>query len=312
MYRFLLSPRWLGWLALVVVLAAACTGLGLWQLDRRNAVAAEISTVTSNYEQQPVSFAEAAGYFRNYDDAGEWLPVTLAGTYDHAGQRIVRNRPLNGRPGYEVLVPLRLDDGNAVVVNRGWLPIGNREAGRPDTIPAAPEGRVTVVVRIRPGENTVNRGAPHGQLASINLPTYQRELGYPVLTGAYGQLAAETPAPATRPFPAPKPSLNEGPHLSYSMQWFVFGLLLFVAYGYAARQQALMDAEAPRDADEAERYYANPAIRRARPVHAQNRRRPSAEDEEDAILDAQGYQTGPQISEAGRGPADQASVTRSR
>ncbi|MDF2496608.1 SURF1 family cytochrome oxidase biogenesis protein [Arthrobacter koreensis] len=292
MYKFLLSSRWLGWFALVCALAAVCAFLGTWQLDRRNAVREDIGWVETNYSADPVPFEEAAGYFEEFDPSAEWLPVQLTGTYDTANQRIVRNRPLNGRPGYEVLVPLKLQDGTAVVINRGWLAIGNNEAGWPDEVPAAPEGEVSVVARIKPAEPTLLRGAPEGQLASIDLATYQDQTGYPLEQAAYGLMSSEDPAPADRPEAAPKPALDEGPHLSYALQWYAFGLLFFVGFGYAARQEAWNIIEAgEEDADdfddEDEVHSAAPAPRRTRPVR--RRRGTTGEEEEDAILDAQGY-----------------------
>ncbi|RJU00172.1 SURF1 family protein [Arthrobacter frigidicola] len=274
MYRFLISRRWLAWFALVTALAAACAALGMWQLERRNAVVSDIGRIEANYEQAPVTYEEGTTDFATYDPLREWTPVKLTGEYDTAGQVVVRNRPMNGQPGYEVLTPLRLADGTAVIIDRGWLPIGNDRAGRPDSIPAPPEGTVTVTARIKPGEPALNRGAPEGQVASIDLKGYAAKLGYPVQTGAYGLMAAEDPAPAAAPAQFPKPSLNEGPHLSYSLQWFAFGVLLFVGLGYAARQQARLDREEAGGRPEPSR----------RPG-----RRPTAEEAEDALLDAQGY-----------------------
>lgn len=267
---YLASPRWFGWFALVMVLAAACTALGLWQLDRRDQAAATVSTVQANYDREPIAYDPSL--FDTFEESREWMPVEMTGTYDSANQRIVRNRPLNGRPGYEVLVPLRLQDGTAVVINRGWLPIGNREAGHPDEVPPAPEGEVTVTARIRPGEPVLNRSAPEGQLASIDLAGYGAQLDYPLHAAAYGLLASESPAPATTPVAPAKPAIDLGPHLSYSMQWFAFGVLLFVGFGYAVRQQYRLDHEEELDA----------------PAPVRTRRRPSSEEEEDAILDARG------------------------
>jgi hypothetical protein len=85
----------------------------------------------------------------------------------------------------------------------------------------------------------------------------------------------------------PKPAIDEGPHLSYAMQWFAFGLLLFVGYGYAARQQAL--GAALGEEEDSGFHEANPAPRPAKPRRA--RKRPTAEEEEDAVLDAQGFRT---------------------
>lgn len=297
MYRFLFSSKWLGYLLLAAIFATACVFLGRWQMDRRAETLAEINRVVSNYSATPVPFTTVEGQFNRLDPEKEWTQVELKGHYDAAGQRIVRNRPLNGQPGYEVVVPFKLESGAAVVIDRGWLPIGNNNPGRPDSIPAPPTGEVTAVVRLKAGEPTLQRGAPDGQLASIDLPVYAAELGYPVLTGAYGQLASETPAPAESPFPFPMPSTEEGTHLSYSLQWFAFGVLMFVGFGYAARQQArnaAIDAEdAAEDADglrdSGSTVHSAAAAARRRPPVLRKRRHPTAEEEEDALLDAQGY-----------------------
>jgi cytochrome oxidase assembly protein ShyY1 len=294
MYRFLFSSKWLGYLLLAAIFAAACVFLGRWQMDRRAETLAEINRVTSNYSAPPVPFAQAREQFISLDPEREWTQVELKGSYDVQGQRIVRNRPLNGQPGYEVVVPFRLDTGETVVVDRGWLPIGNNNPGRPDSIPAPPGGHVTVVVRLKPAEPQLQRGAPEGQLASIDLGAYSSELGYQLLTGAYGQLASETPAAEQMPVAFPMPSVEEGTHLSYSLQWFAFGILMFVGFGYAARQQArntALDAEDaegeyPEGEQDAEHSAVQPV--RRRPVPRKSKRATS-EEEEDAILDAQGY-----------------------
>ena len=297
MDRFLFSSKWLGYLLLAAIFATACVFLGRWQMDRRAETLAEINRVVSNYSATPVPFTAVRDEFNSLEPEKEWTQVELKGQYDAAGQRIVRNRPLNGQPGYEVVVPFKLKSGETVVIDRGWLPIGNNNPGRPDSIPAPPTGEVTAVVRLKAGEPTLQRGAPEGQLASIDLPTYAEELGYPVLTGAYGQLASETPAPAEMPFPFPMPSTEEGTHLSYSLQWFAFGVLMFVGFGYAARQQArnaAIDAEEEADdvdglRDSGSTVHSAAAAARRRPVVPRKRKHPTAEEEEDALLDAQGY-----------------------
>ena len=70
---------------------------------------------------------------------------------------------------------------------------------------------------------------------------------------------------AEMPFPFPKPSTDEGTHLSYSLQWFAFGVLMFIGFGYAARQQA---RNAAIDAEDAEAQAVTELRRR---VHALQR-----------------------------------------
>ncbi|MFH5877648.1 SURF1 family protein [Arthrobacter sp. NA-172] len=284
MYRFLFSSKWLGYFVLAVIFATGCVLLGRWQMDRRAETLAEINRVVTNYSATPVPFSAVKTEFQSLNPEREWTQVELHGSYDVSGERVVRNRPLNGQPGYEVVVPFRLSSGEAVVVDRGWLPIGNKTPGHPDSIPAPPAGQVTVVARLKASEPNLDRGVVDGQLASIDLPSYATELSYPIMTGAYGQLATESPAVQQMPAPFPMPATDEGTHLSYSLQWFAFGVLMFIGFGYAARQQARnaqIDAE-----DEDEEISAMP--RRKAPAPRKSKR-PTAEEEEDAILDAQGY-----------------------
>ena len=288
MYRFLFSSKWLGYFVLAVIFATACVFLGRWQMDRRAETLAEIDRVVSNYSATPVPFADVKDQFRHLDPDREWTQVELRGSYDVDGQRVVRNRPLNGQPGYDVVVPFRLTTGETVIIDRGWLPIGNNTPGRPDVVPSPPAGEVTVVARLKPSEPKLDRGAVEGQLASIDLPGFAEELPYTIETGAYGQLASETPPVQPMPTPFPKPATEEGTHLSYSLQWFAFGVLMFIGFGYAARQQArnaAIDAEDDEDDD-----VIAAAGPRKRPAPAARRnKKPTSEEEEDAILDAQGY-----------------------
>lgn len=287
-YRFLLTPQWLGWFGLAVLFATVCTFLGQWQLDRRAETVAAIRTVEANYDREPLPFARAAGQFQQFDTGREWTPVQMTGRYLPQQSRVVRNRPLNGQPGFEVLVPFRTAAGPTVVIDRGWLPLGSN--GEPAAVPAPPTGTVDVVARLKHPEGPVNRGAPPGQLASIDLGAYAAQidgqLGAPMATGAYGALAAETPAPGTSPVAFPHPSVDEGPNLSYAMQWFAFGLLAFVGFGYAARQQAWVNRNGGLDDDEDIPAHLRSGALRKRP---RRRTRRTAEDEEDALLDAAGW-----------------------
>lgn len=293
-YKFLLTGKWLGYLLLAAIFATTCVGLGLWQMGRKAEVDAQTAKINRNYSAQPLTFSQAQADFERLNPAHEWKPVSLVGTYDVAGERVVRNRTFNGQPGYELLVPLKLQDGQTVIIDRGYLPIGDKNPGHPDSIPAPASGTVTVTARLRPAEPTLDRGAPAGQLASIDLGTYQKQLGYPVLTGSYGQLITESPAAATILPAFLPPATDDGTHLSYMMQWFAFGVLFFVGYGYAARQQARADEWAALEAENGEnqdevlgrgshfQYSAPPRPRKPG-------KRASAEEEEDALLDAQGF-----------------------
>ena len=235
--RTVFVRRWGAYLALTIVFAIACGLLSWWQWSRRAETVAEITKVQVNYDAPVAKVGSLLPQLDSWDDNLEWRPVTLHGSYLTADQLLARNRPLNGSPGFEVLTPLKLDDGTVFVVDRGWLPTGKTQ-DLPDIVPVAPSGEVTVVVRLKGGEPTLpGRTAPAGQIPSIHLDDVATLVGAPTYTGAYGLMDSETPAPADRPVAAVEPVADEGPHLSYAIQWIAFGLLAFAGLLWAFRRE---------------------------------------------------------------------------
>lgn len=232
--RLLRPWEWIGYLAAVIVFAIACVYLSQWQFDRREQAVEQIDKVQTNWSAETTDIDSLVPQLDAFDDALEYRSVTLTGMYEQQRQVLVRNRPLNGSPGFEVLVPLRLDDGRVFFVDRGWVASAS-DGGTPD-VPDAPTGEVTVVVRLKPAQPAVDRGAPEGQIASFELTQLvaDGEAGA-TFTGAYGQRQSETPAAAENPQVIPQPSLSEGSHLSYALQWLAFAVLAFVGFGYAIR-----------------------------------------------------------------------------
>ena len=275
-WRFTLSRRWLGYLALVVIFAIACVFLSMWQLGRREEARAAIELVEENWDASPVTVSDALPELDSFDATEQWQPVIAEGTYLVDEQLLVRGRPMNSSPGFAVLVPFLLDDGSVLVIDRGWVPVGN-EQDAPDAVPAPPEGRVTVIARLKAGEPTLpGRSAPEGQLASINLPQVAELLDEPTYTGAYGVLASEEPAPETRPAAFVRPEPDEGPHLSYAFQWLVFGVMAFIALAWAVRQEyRARNEDDPDEQVRAEKRRAKAAARK-----------PSDAEVEDALIDS--------------------------
>jgi len=261
-WSFAFTWHWARYLALAVVFALVCVGLCLWQLDRRNTALVELGRIDSNYSAEPVPLADVLGDLDAFSPDQKWTPVTMTGTYLSDEELLVRNRPYNSGPGFEVLTPLLLADGSVFIVDRGGLPTG-RLQDSPDEIPAAPSGEVTVTARLKPGEPTLpGRSAPAGQIASIQLDDIADRLDRPTFTGAYGLMMSEDPAPAERPLAAAKPVRDEGPHLSYAFQWLVFALFGFFGLGYGLRQEyRRVNEEDPDEIERAEARRAKDATR---------------------------------------------------
>ena len=250
-WSFALSRRWFGYLALALVFAAVCVALSQWQVARLHETRSANELVDRNYHSTPVAVVSVLPTLTSYSPKQRWMQVELTGSYIADAQMLVRNRPLNGQPGFEVLNPLLLSNGNVFLVDRGYVPIGNTQ-DRPDHIPSPPAGTVTVIARLQAGEPTLaGRSDTPGELATIHLPDVATLVGKPTYTGAYGLMVSESPAADTRPTAKPQPQLDEGLHISYAIQWVIFGIMAFFGLWYAIRQEYRMrNADDP---DEQER-----------------------------------------------------------
>jgi cytochrome oxidase assembly protein ShyY1 len=275
-WRFAFQKRWFGYLAMAIVFAIACVLLSNWQFDRRMEAREEIDRITVNYARPVEPVESVLPTLDTFDEDDKWSPVTMTGTYIVDEQLLVRNRPHSGNPGFEVLTPLRLTNGTIFVVDRGWVPSGSKQ-DYPDEIPEAPTGEVTVVARLKAGEPELRgRSAPEGQIATVHLEDIANRVGGPTYTGAYGLMDSESPAPPERPLAAIKPALDEGPHLSYAVQWIIFAFFGFGGLAYALRQEfRIVNADDPEEQARAE-------VRRRR-----DEARPRTDAEiEDQLLDA--------------------------
>jgi len=297
-WRFLASPRWAGYLALVIVFAIACSALGTWQLNRRAEALAEVARIDANYDAEPVPLAEALPEPDGFDVDQRWQVVAATGEYLPSEEVVVRNRPLGGSTGFEVITPFRLPDGTVFMVDRGWIP--QDSDGRPSEAAPPPAGEVEITARLKAGEGRIaGRTSSGAELATIDLDELADRVDAPAYTGAYGILIQSGATASEPPVALPRPVRDEGPHLSYALQWFVFALLAFIALAWFANQERkLLEADgAAGDSTEAgaERAAA-PSARDASPANPSHRRVPrqrparadrprSDADVEDEILD---------------------------
>lgn len=246
MLALLRQPRWLGYVALATIFAIACCLFGVWQWNRREEALAAIERLESNYDRSPVAVTEAIPDPATFDPARQWTPVVLEGEYLLDEQLLLRGRWRGGQVGFDVIAPFRTLEGTVFVVDRGWIDQASG-AERPVTEPATPAEPTTVVARLRPNEGDIpGRGAPEGQIASVNLPAIAEGIDGEAYVGAYGLLVSEDGAAPADVAIATRPVLDEGPHLSYTLQWFVFALFGYAAVAWGMREELRGDAPPPK------------------------------------------------------------------
>jgi cytochrome oxidase assembly protein ShyY1 len=247
-YRFLLTPRWLGALALTLAAAAVMVMLGNWQLSRYRERAAINDRIDRAERMPPAALSDVLPSAADAPGAAGpppasdvvWTRVTVTGRYDDTNTALVRGRTVDGRVGFEVVTPLVLADGSAVLVDRGWVPPTDGGATAQPAVPAAPTAAVTVVGRVRTSESqagAVDRRNGRIETRRIAVPRLAGELPYPTY-GGYLLLDQQTP-PADPAFSAvPVRHENDWQNGGYVVQWWLFAGMALVGYAWLARREA--------------------------------------------------------------------------
>ncbi|GAA4263410.1 SURF1 family cytochrome oxidase biogenesis protein [Dactylosporangium darangshiense] len=243
-YRFLATPRWLGYAALTVAAATVMVLLGLWQLDRYHQRAEINARIDAGTSATPVPLTSvvdaptgAAGTVGPLPaEHTEWTRVTVTGRYDPAHEILVRGRTVEGAVGFEVLTPLVLSDGTAVLVDRGWVrPASSGALTAPD-VPPAPTGSVTVAGRLRPPESRGGRPQEvngHAEIRRITPSAIATAVPY-ALFDAY--VSSDEPAAGLTAVPAEKQNALQ--NAGYVLQWWLFAAMTLYGYVYLARREA--------------------------------------------------------------------------
>jgi surfeit locus 1 family protein len=221
-------PRfWL--ITLAAVIAAAVTfRLGLWQLDRaRQRLAIQVA-IAQRQAMLPVPQSALLDgrlhselLHRQVIVRGNWLPRYTV---------FLDNRQMEGRPGFFVVTPLRLEGSSAVVlVERGWAP---RNFEQRDKLPpvVTPDGIVELHGRIAPPPAKLYEfsGAQEGAIRqNLDLAQFRAETGLALLDldvrqtqGAPDGLLRDWPEPAT----------GAATNYGYAFQWWAMSGLVAILY----------------------------------------------------------------------------------
>jgi surfeit locus 1 family protein len=227
------------------LVAATCIGLGLWQLDRHRERAEWVTRARSRFESPPLPLSRIP----TTDSLADFTRVFAHGRYDLANEIVLTRRTRRGAPGVNVLTPLVLDDGSAVIVNRGWVysPDGSTvrlELFR-DSIRVGADSTLSDTLTISgfavslPGPQTSARtaAAPTAPRKVARLSRDSLSMLLPYGTAAHLIRLAPTDSNVRPgvPVPLPPPALDAGPHLSYAIQWFAFAIIAVVGCAAVVR-----------------------------------------------------------------------------
>lgn len=200
-----------------LLLAAAFTALGVWQLERRAWKLDLIARVESRIHAPPRPLTGWAGL----TDADAYTPVRLTGTFLNERETLVQALTERGA-GWWVVTPLHTAAGT-VLVNRGFVPAQFRDpATRP---PPAGGGDVVGLLRAsEPGGGFLRRNDPAADR------WYSRDVAAIARARGLTQVApffvdAEAGAAPGYPVGGLTVVAFRNAHLAYALTWFALAAL---------------------------------------------------------------------------------------
>jgi surfeit locus 1 family protein len=197
---------------LALAVAALFVRLGVWQLNRLADRKTRNLEIQAAHALAPVELP----LHRVEPEALRDRRAHAHGAYDYTHERVWRGRTYDGTPGVALLTPLRLSDGSAVFVDRGWVP--------------SPDAAHVDATRYREGDSADVMGlalpAPRDR-GDVDPQALRDSLPYAVLSIVIQMNDSTAPHPTGLKRWRP-PALDNGPHMSYAIQWFCFAGIVVV------------------------------------------------------------------------------------
>jgi surfeit locus 1 family protein len=222
-----------------VAVSLVCARLGLWQVHRLRERRAANAEALAARSKPPVTIERG-------DATGAGLidrRVVASGRYDDEHPIILRGRVYQGVPGVEIVSPLVLDNGqSAVLVNRGFVPTPNAFSVDPDPLREPGTVRVEgIALPMQSGGGAPLQRGKETAWARLDLEALRARLPYPISPVYIRQMPdSSLPRFPRRLEPLP---LDDGPHLSYAIQWFSFSVMALVFGVVIARQKREREAQ---------------------------------------------------------------------
>jgi cytochrome oxidase assembly protein ShyY1 len=222
MLKNLIKPRWIVLTLLLLVLIFLFIRLSNWQFDRYDQRVLRNDSTNTALSLAPKNIQSIA----QLTDSKQWEKVELTGNYLNEQSKLVRKQYLGSSLGFWVLTPFRFENGENILVNRGWIPVGS-SASTNEGIPPAPVGKVNLEGYLQQFNESVPQPTdlPMNQVNTIDYKYFDLDIA----SDFYVQLAKSSPMDNQVAI-IPLPELSNGPHLSYAIQWILFALLLPIGW----------------------------------------------------------------------------------
>jgi len=166
-----------------------------------------------------------------------WQPVRVHGEFLKPYQFLLDSQVYQGKPGYHVIAPLRIDGSDHIIlVNRGWIAAGNNRRDIPNiaeiTETQPIQGQLAKPKSTMPGFENTDISDPV-QLF-INLEALSVRIGAPI---APMLIQLDVRATGSLPREWPKYDAKIEMHEFYVIHWLIAAFLSVLLYVYFAYKE---------------------------------------------------------------------------
>jgi surfeit locus 1 family protein len=216
-------PRWLPIVAAAIGLALTAAA-GNWQLSRAHEKERMQQAYDRGVADSPIHLTGAPASvedlrLKRVEVAGEFVPKGLV---------LLDNKIRNGQPGYEVIMPLRVDGSSMhVLINRGWIAAGPDRSRLPLVNTPDAMIRITGMATVPGRFLELSKVADTGPVwQNLTIDRYTARTGLqvqPVVVQQQNELDDGLLRSWGRP------DFGIAKHYGYAVQWFsLFGLILLL------------------------------------------------------------------------------------
>ena len=237
MLRALRRPKWIVAALFVVAVTAVFVRLGFWQLDRLEQRQLMNAVGEERIGAEPVSLASLLVGAEGDLGSLQYRRVFVIGTYNPSEEMLIRSRVHLGQAGFHVVTPIVTDEGWAVLVNRGWVPL-SMDSTPVEARPEAGKHRVEGWVQLtqtRPSLGPEDLPGDQVVFNRVDIGRMSEQITHslaPVFIVASGEEDSDLPALVD-----PPDFGDEGPHLAYAIQWFGFAAVALIGFYFLVRRR---------------------------------------------------------------------------
>ncbi len=205
--------------------------LAFWQLNRAEYKSNLQTIIESKQNTDPLDFNAVD----KSNDNWLYQPVIIRGEFDPQFQVLYDNQVNNMVAGYSVFTPLKVSESQAILVNRGWLPVGKNRSKLPDIsitdnkrdvllngLLAPPPSKTLVL-----SNNANSYSKWPAVLQYIDIAEIEQHLKVKLLPMVLILNNSEQTKFDTLPI---KINMRSEKHTAYAFQWFALSFTLLIIY----------------------------------------------------------------------------------